>query len=736
MNIDKEAFEYAIQKIDDGFIFENFAVSFINSVSGYDFIPVGGTKDKGVDGYQHIFHRKGKEKIIYQLSTQKTYSDKIENTIKKLNDNKIEFDSIYYVTNRKLNNTDTLVETIYDKYKIQVRIFDIRWFVSNSNSNEKSIRAYQSYVDTYLHEFTKPGKSQVVANLDSDSRLYVFLSQQFNSNSEDFKLDDLLADTLIIYALEGTDPDKEILKSKEEIKASIKQYIKFDPQLLDSKIDERLISLSTKPRKIKHHTSKNGYCLPYETRLEIEQRNLKDEILLNTFFEQTKNQIKKYFDDLSVNVKDIQTLITTIFNKIYEKQGLEFSNFVLNGDNKSNIEQDLSSVIASVVDTSSVVLKNKEKVKTAIHLSIREIIYNGTKEQHRFLQSLSNTYLMMFMLKWEPKISTYFETLASNLNVFVDNSIIVPALSEHYLEESNKRHWNLLKKSNEAGIKLYINDSLLDELVSHFQKINNVYYSDFKDSETFYLTDDYELLFIDEVLIRAYFYAKKRELVKCFDDFLNNFVDPNLKFLKDELIMYLKDVFGIIYISNEAWDIKICSDEKEKLANKLEEKKIRPKAESDAEMILSIYHLRNKNNESSNSGIFGYKTWWLSKDTSTYWAVEEVLGQKYPISCYIRPDFVYNYIALKPSSIEVKEAYGEIFPTMLGVNLSYHMPKEVSNIVKQKIKEFHDKPEVRVKQILKNLGERLKSDPSLRNRHSVELYLDSELKKINENGSS
>ena len=170
---------------------------------------------------------------------------------------------------------------------VQIRVFDIRWFVSNSNNNESTIRAYQSYVDTYLHEFSKPGKSQVVANLDSDSRLYVFLSQQFDSKTDDFKLDDLLADTLIIYALEGTDPDQEILLNKEEIKLAIKQYIKFDPQLLENKIDERLVSLSTKPRKIKHHTAKNGYCLPYETRLIIEERNINPK-LLNTFFERSE----------------------------------------------------------------------------------------------------------------------------------------------------------------------------------------------------------------------------------------------------------------------------------------------------------------------------------------------------------------------------------------------------------------------------------------------------------------
>ena len=155
------------------------------------------------------------------------------------------------------------------------------------------------------------------------------------------------------------------------------------------------------------------------------------------------------------------------------------------------------------------------------------------------------------------------------------------------------------------------------------------------------------------------------------------------------------------------------------------------KAANDAEMILAIYYLRNKNGESSDSGVFGFKTWWLSKDTSTYRAVLKCFGNdQYPVSCYIRPDFIYNYIALKPTTEEVNSAYNEIFPTMLGVNLSYHMPKEVSQAVQEKIKEYHSKPAIRVKQTLKTLSDRLKSDPNLKNRNSVEHFLDSELSKL------
>lgn len=58
------------------------------------------------------------------------------------------------------------------------------------------------------------------------------------------------------------------------------------------------------------------------------------------------------------------------------------------------------------------------------------------------------------------------------------------------------------------------------------------------------------------------------------------------------------------------------------------------------------------------------------------------------------------------------------------------MPKEVSEAVQEKIKEYHLKPAVRVKQTLRTLSDRLKSDPSLKNRHSVELFLDNELSKL------
>jgi hypothetical protein len=734
MNIDQDAFEFAITKIEDGFVFEKFGTNFLAAVLGSEFIPVGGTKDKGVDAFQHLYTRSNVDKTVFQLSTELGHEEKIYDTITKLSKNEIQFSRLFYITNRKINNAETFVDEVFNKTGVHLTIYDIRWLAANSNKNETSIKAYQVFVDSYLHEYAKPGKVVTVANLSEDSRLFVFLGQQFDATKEQLKLDDLLADTLILFALEGTDPDKEKLMSEAQVKTSIAKYLKFDPRLLDAKITERLHALTSKPRKIQFHPKKSGYCLPFETRVEIEQRNLTYEAMYSAFYTQTAETIAKYFDETEVRVRDVQTLITAVFNKIFLKQGLEFSNFVLQGHSNDSLEQNLNDVISKAVDESNVILRNKEKVKTALHLAIRDIVYNGSPEQISFLKSLSHTYMMMFLLQWEPKLSIYFQTLASQLRVFVDNSIIIPALSEYYLPDNNRRHWNLLMGAKKAGISLFINETLLDELASHFRMVKNKYYTFFHEQERFYLNDELEILFIDEIMIRAYFYAKSKGQVRHFDSFMDNFVDPGLKTVKDELITFLKEQFGITYISNAAWDIKVNENEKEALSEVLMEKKsYEVKARNDAEMILAIYHLRNKHNEVSDTGIFGYKTWWLSKDTSTYRAVVKCFGpEKYPVSCYIRPDFIYNYIAFRPTESEVAESYREIFPTMLGINLSYHMPKEVSIAVQEKIKEYHSKPAIRVKQILRNLADRLKSDPSLQTKGAVEHFLDDQLRNLDD----
>ena len=471
--------------------------------------------------------------------------------------------------------------------------------------------------------------------------------------------------------------------------------------------------------------------MPYETRLEIAQRNLSDAQLQDDFYKQCSQTILKYLNDKDAQVKNLVLLINDTIHKIFYQQGLEFSNFILHGKSEDSIEKDLRDTIGIVVDQSSVIEKNKEIVKTCLLMAIRDIVYNGTIEQKKYFQSLSNTYMMMFMLQWNPQIALYFESMASRLNIYVCTSIIIPALSEYYLDEQNRRHWNLLMSAKEAGVKLYITDAIIDELVSHFYMIKNKYESIFKEDEEYYLLNDIDSLYIDEIMIRAYFHAKFRGNVYSFQDFINNFCSPYLINTKEELVDFLKNQFDIQYTTDEYLNVKINTEEHERLSSELEVlKKNANKAQTDAEVILTIYKLRERANEASQTGIYGYKTWWLSKDTSTYRVVEKLFVKKYPVSCYMRPDFLYNYITLAPKKFEVDNMYKQLFPSLIGINLSFHMPREISEYIQQEIKEHGSKNPARMKAIIRQLTDRLKSDPNCRNRRYVEHFLDQQRKTL------
>ena len=181
--------EFALGKIDNGSIFEKFGQSFLSSVLGYEFIPHGGIKDKGIDGLEHSFNQKGYIKRIYQFSIEKSPLSKLMSTLAKLKDNGIEYDQLTFVTNQVFKDKDTFIDQACEKYKKSIRIFDISWFVVNINKSPATVTAYSVFIDSYLHEFSIPGKSYIVGDMVKDPRLFVFLRQQWDSSNKDSNLD-------------------------------------------------------------------------------------------------------------------------------------------------------------------------------------------------------------------------------------------------------------------------------------------------------------------------------------------------------------------------------------------------------------------------------------------------------------------------------------------------------------------------------------------------------------------
>ncbi len=177
-SVDPRVVEFVLSKIDDGFIFERFGLEFLGKLRGEGFVPVGGTKDRGIDGLEYCHTPEGRQKLIYQLSIEKDAKGKISRTIDTLQKNGLICERLYYVTNRPVKDNVAIVEDLYDDHRISVQIYDIDWFKVHANDSQATMRSFTDFQNSYLHEYSKPGYAYEVTDLTDDPRVFVFLRQQ------------------------------------------------------------------------------------------------------------------------------------------------------------------------------------------------------------------------------------------------------------------------------------------------------------------------------------------------------------------------------------------------------------------------------------------------------------------------------------------------------------------------------------------------------------------------------
>lgn len=104
-NLNIHAVESALGLLKDGGVFERFAQAMLAGVLGYEFVPVGGIHDRGLDGLEHTFSSTTLKLSVYQASIEADPEAKLRKTLRTLQDNKIEFSQLTLVTSQPVNTT-------------------------------------------------------------------------------------------------------------------------------------------------------------------------------------------------------------------------------------------------------------------------------------------------------------------------------------------------------------------------------------------------------------------------------------------------------------------------------------------------------------------------------------------------------------------------------------------------------------------------------------------------------
>jgi len=707
----------------DGTGFERFFHDFYSALEGPNFVPLGGYHDGGADGMiVDCSVNQEDERSFAQASVQADYRAKIRQTVKRLREFGRDPKSLLYATSRIVGPIDKVEDGLSDELGLRVRIRDRKYIVSHINDNDGTRAAFNNHLVRFVAFLKDPGTARIISRSAEvyHPEVFVFLRQEIDQRSGNASLIEAVTDSLILWALEGTDPDLERFMTKNEILEKILDVLPTAKAFIAGTMTHRLDALysrkNTDGRQIRYYTDGDRWCLPFDTRVIVEQENIRDEALrvrvVNGFAQRCRDIFEDQFTDEEID--SISKLCMRAVEFTFQKEGMKFSTYILSEDEVSEYPE-ISDRVDDAFAELDMTNLNEAQSKDACFTILRKCLYYSSEEERILFNKMSRTYSLLFALKTEPRIVEYFQAMTGDFYLYVGTDILVRALSEIYLREEDQMTTNLLKMLADAGATLVLAEPVLNEINSHLKVTSDDYYADFYEVEK-YMTFEHARN-AERILIRSYYYAKftpaTERQPRHWKDFIQQFCNPEkvgTSSTMEEVRGYFQNRFRMAYVDSREMSEPVNQLHVHRLTKKIIERtnKGHLLAEHDALMVQTVYEKRREHGEHATATHFGYRTWWLTQETAIRQATKELVREK-AAPYLMRPEFLINFISLAPSMSEVRRIYDSIFPTLLGIKLSGRMKETVYKEMLKQVVELNRVDEARAKSMMATMADELKA---------------------------
>lgn len=731
--IELNAANLALERCD-GASFEKFAQAFLSASLGREFVPLGGYKDGGADGF--VANADEPTEHFMQASIETTYAQKIRRTVKRLEEVGRKVRRLTYLSSQTIRMLDKEEEALSEELGVIVRIRDRKFICDNLNATTQGVTAFNSYLAQHLAFLTNIGAATIIAAKSpiAPRTLCVFLGQEVERRQGKTSLLESVVDSLILWALEGTDPDKNIFRGRQELLSKIEEALPSARQFIRNELGRRLEVLSKRVnptgREIRWHRKEDKFCLPYETRVLVTQENMEDETLrlrvTEIFKERAQREVPTLREGMDATVAAACHLTLEL---TFYKQGMELAGFIsgsLDGDDLAPSIQDNARTTIKEMSVGA----DGAAIEDGVIRVLRGAFYDSTSEEREYMGKLSRTYFLMCSLNNEPRIVEYFQSMAASLNLYVGSDLLVRAMSERYLKPADQAMRTCLQVLASAGAKLILTEKVIEEVITHLIAQDSEYQNHYAQIDS--VMNLAIASQVDRILIRAYFYARLDKDAGAkrpanWTAFLGQFcsyADLRRPAGVDSLRRSLQEEYGLDYESSEQMESSIDRAEAEQLGKTIEAARPRKGergellALNDAIQVLRIYSKREAGGEFGRGNPFGYKTWWLTKEVAVLRAASALVETK-RAAFWMRPEFVLNFIALAPSKQSVLDSYKSVFPSLLGVRLANRVRPEIVRDFEKRIKEASEISDARARAQVAELSDTLKSDAHKHYEHNL-----------------
>jgi len=373
--------------------FEEFVNAFYPAISGSSYVPLGGLHDGGADGFfdSGLSEVRGKHGAFQQASIQEDHRAKIRGTVKRLREFGRTPTSLTYVTSRVIQYIDTEEELLSEELGVNVRIRDRRYIATHITTSHVTTDAFNQHLRPYLASLSTAGNIPLIEpseNVKSPA-VYVFLRQEVERRLGKSSLIDAVSDGLILWALEGTDPDKNLFMTGDEVLAKIEEAVPPARQFIRGVYRARLEQLASKQnpsgREVRWHKKGDLFCLPYETRQIVETENVEDEALrvrvLETLAARASSLVKDLTPEDAASIADIALRALQL---TFETEGLEFAAF-LHGTDQAEEDYSIGDGIDNALVQGNVSGEQQIAWKAVLVRMLRTTIYESTEEERLYL---------------------------------------------------------------------------------------------------------------------------------------------------------------------------------------------------------------------------------------------------------------------------------------------------------------------------------------------------------------
>lgn len=710
----------------EGFEFERFAKQFFAVLVGADFVPLGGVHDDGADGMNASVYsdRRGQ---YWQFSVGAAVKPKIRATIKRLCESGLNPTVLFYATSQRIDHAAVLQDEIYRDLGVSLQLRDREYIETQVNHSPESRAAWRDHLGhrvDYLSTFGSSKSIRTTSTHVGSPDVYVFLRQEVDRRTNDGSLVDSVCDSLVLWALEGTDPDEGHLMSEEEVIRKVVREIPSVETTFAGRLPKRLEALATKVdgrRTINWHRKQGGYCLPFETRERLLDESVEDEKVRIAAQEEITSRVAAELSPEATDgeIEAAMEAALAAIHSAFAERGLSFARWV-----QSDVAADDPEHFASLSERIEESLRGAgldadrfDPVFDAAKRAVGGAFYSSSLAERTYFGRLARTYVLLFSLQQEPRIVKYFQEMASSFRLYVGADQIIRSMSERYLPVEDQTTRLMLKIAQEAGATLLLTEPVANEVASHLRASDLEHRNWVKPFEEAGNVQQVLATNVPKILIRAYLYARLEDVSgrpDSWEEFLGQFCDVEATRQGTGLvsvISYLRSQIGMDFVSEADLRRMTNVDHVAELSKSLSASKSNDLlAENDALMALAVYADRRRHHEHPGNSPFGYNTWWLTDETRILSHTGALVAGNAGARYMMRPDFLLNFLALAPSAADVRSTFESVFPTMLGIRLSNRMPESTFHAVLKPLEEWNSWEPGRRVAAIEDLANQLMSD--------------------------